>query len=564
MLEIEVWNSGKTAKLGKRHITEVMAIRPSERPNAASTYSFTIPAEVEGAETIVNGVECYIYAWQRGSRLPLGGGEVLKIRRQEVGDGGTNLVVTGVGLLNELNYEYITSLEIKTVTTGISPLYAYDLGDDASEPNMIDGNTGTSGSTLLGLRGPASAALYLGHTQPFWNPVFDIGTPNAVLADFDPQYWNVSGAVDLTATDGTASGGATMAQDGTITFTAPGDWIQIVTGFASAQQGYWIRLFATANVTANIQNITVTSYDKDTNDLTTLHTAYGGGLALQSGTGYYGSTTNGYYGSFQNMTALQAFRQLAETDNGIFRIAAHDTRTIQYLRDQGFDTGITAVGPTAPSLFANLPSDTVLITGINEEISTEDEVNRLYSYGSGNGFDGRIDLGLADATAFASAHSGFTLDNSDSYIEKTTVTKRKEAGRQFPDIRNIDGAENNYAASEQLAETAFNHLDELVDAVEHIRLELVQLPQALRVGDNIRVLYRSMIYDIDDTYMITQVSYGVTNGVLVANVTASNVSRPPKAENELLYDMIEQQKRASGQPQRIKAKHVSGVAPIRG
>ena len=50
------------------------------------------------------------------------------------------------------------------------------------------------------------------------------GQVNAVVSVLTAEYWNGSAWVDLSATDGTASGGATFAQDGDITWTMPTAW----------------------------------------------------------------------------------------------------------------------------------------------------------------------------------------------------------------------------------------------------------------------------------------------------------------------------------------------------
>ena len=40
------------------------------------------------------------------------------------------------------------------------------------------------------------------------------------------KYWNGTALADISDTDGTASGGATFAQDGNITWTVPSDWVK--------------------------------------------------------------------------------------------------------------------------------------------------------------------------------------------------------------------------------------------------------------------------------------------------------------------------------------------------
>ncbi len=92
--------------------------------------------------------------------------------------------------------------------------------------------------------------LYVGHGQLFDSVVLDLGsTFNAVTTDIAAQYFNgelwTALAID---SDGTASGGVTWAQDGTIALDMPGDAQAITVNGVSA---YWVRFEpASADMTA--------------------------------------------------------------------------------------------------------------------------------------------------------------------------------------------------------------------------------------------------------------------------------------------------------------------------
>ncbi|TXH57203.1 MAG: hypothetical protein E6Q97_04705, partial [Desulfurellales bacterium] len=67
-------------------------------------------------------------------------------------------------------------------------------------------------------------AVYVGSHLPFRGLVADVDSTNATASVLSVYYWNGSAWADTSASDGTASGGATFAQDGNITWTVPTAW----------------------------------------------------------------------------------------------------------------------------------------------------------------------------------------------------------------------------------------------------------------------------------------------------------------------------------------------------
>lgn len=84
-----------------------------------------------------------------------------------------------------------------------------------------------------------------------------VGTANSNAATVSVYYPKADGtwAAAAGVSDGTASGGATLAQDGTISWTAPTD---IVPGYAYGSCGWWyqLRVSATLSATVRITNVT--------------------------------------------------------------------------------------------------------------------------------------------------------------------------------------------------------------------------------------------------------------------------------------------------------------------
>jgi hypothetical protein len=68
-------------------------------------------------------------------------------------------------------------------------------------------------------------SLWLGSHLPFSGLTLDVDAANGNASVLAAHYWNGTAQTTLTPTDNTASGGASIAQDGTITWTVPTDWV---------------------------------------------------------------------------------------------------------------------------------------------------------------------------------------------------------------------------------------------------------------------------------------------------------------------------------------------------
>ena len=570
IIEVDIWSAGKANKLGTGPIIAVADFRASERPNEAGRWSFTVPGEAD-TSAIVLGREAYGYVWERGDRLCIFGGEIIDMAPVQNGRGGVNLEVGGLGLLDHFNYVWLDDLEVKDFAT-TRPTQVFELSSGNDLPNTYDDDTGTNSSITIGAVGARS--YYICYPQPFWNVQFTFSTPNAATTStLSAQYYApddgttspptaaVAGWKTLTiTTDGTAVSGRTFGQNGTVEFAAPSDWIEGLTGVDNAVQGYWVRFYVSSQFTVSISEIEMMSYGVDTLDFTTIMTAASSlGFSIDTTNGY-SATTNGSYFHVRNSTALAALRQMAETENGIFRINGHDTYSVTYLRDSGYATNLYAVGPAAPQDWGDIPSNQMLITGIDPQTTTDDEANRIYPRGAGNGSAAQIDLSLADTSILPSGYSA-----TSSYVQKDSVTVRKSAGKNFPQIRTIDGARNSREAATQLLRMALAELQARVDPIEYVRVELIHLPRALQVGDIINISYRAwggigrrVMVDIDGAYTITQISYNMVNGVLVASATCSNVTRTPRNQFDYVLGLAESAKRTAETAQGTRAEDIFG------
>lgn len=141
------------------------------------------------------------------------------------------------------------STEVLTALANASVFSYDDSTDTVTDENADARSAAASTFTFWEVGDDANDALFIGSTVPFKRITFDITTVAVGSGVLLPTYWNGSTWATLTATDGTASGGNTMAQDGDIHFEAPADWEteggnSSVTGLTSAH--YYIRLRATS------------------------------------------------------------------------------------------------------------------------------------------------------------------------------------------------------------------------------------------------------------------------------------------------------------------------------
>ena len=96
---------------------------------------------------------------------------------------------------------------------------ATDYSDAAQDANAATDVVLSSLDTLANLD-----ALYIGSHLPILGVAVDVDAANGTASVLAGEYWDGNSWEALTVTDGSASGGATFAQDGNITWTLPTDW----------------------------------------------------------------------------------------------------------------------------------------------------------------------------------------------------------------------------------------------------------------------------------------------------------------------------------------------------
>lgn len=143
------------------------------------------------------------------------------------------------------------------------------------DAELQDGDT-TVGLTLNSMPTLANGgSLFVGSHMPFRGFRIDAGNKNSTAATILCEYWDGSAWVDLSATDGTASGGVVLAQDGDVTFTVPAAWaktklndrypnVQNRVAQHFREDLYWVRVSVSTALDATVQILGLSALARST------------------------------------------------------------------------------------------------------------------------------------------------------------------------------------------------------------------------------------------------------------------------------------------------------------
>lgn len=96
----------------------------------------------------------------------------------------------------------------------------------------------------------ANDFVYFGCDVPFRGVYMNIGNTNGTASVLAATYWDGSAWTGLTETDNTASAGATLAVDNTLTWTVPTDWAKrSVNGTTNL---YWARFSVSVTLDSSV------------------------------------------------------------------------------------------------------------------------------------------------------------------------------------------------------------------------------------------------------------------------------------------------------------------------
>jgi len=325
---IDVYSADGTTKQGSGPITTAQGWSSTVRLDRAGSFSFQVPASDPQTAllTAKRVVKCYEL---QNNKVTLVGTGIIQTRRIAPGSGGSVLEIAGSDLLGMLTTRTVGDLALWVDST-VTPSAAYHLNTGVGQVNLPATVTVTSDDYL-----------YVGNTSTFNAINITLGaSKNNNASTWKMQYFtltyetsgNPGGWVDLKVTaDGTASGGAVLAQNGSITFEPPADW-DTGQSYGSGDTNFYVRLQPSASLDAtNISAVTVTSKIASTTALATVDDYFPSGWAWDTTYGY-SSTQNTVYGQLAGESVMAALTRVAEWSGEHFRISSTDKK-VCWLRE---------------------------------------------------------------------------------------------------------------------------------------------------------------------------------------------------------------------------------------
>lgn len=190
--------------------------------------------------------------------MPGGVGEV---RALSTVDGGTAISTTKVRVLVPEGVEYITAIGVtyngaKVAQLALVPYLTLFITEDGGttfvdESSDAQDNSDSTDVTLSSFDSVANGGyIYIGCSRKFGGVTVDVDAANGTASVMSGYYWDGAQWQNASITDGTASGGATLAQDGDITWTVPTAWRKSSAGnsVVGIRKLYWMRLQVTADL----------------------------------------------------------------------------------------------------------------------------------------------------------------------------------------------------------------------------------------------------------------------------------------------------------------------------
>lgn len=163
-------------------------------------------------------------------------GPLGEVRAVSTASGGTALTSTAATIILPFGAKYMALIPRNYAGAAVvkfnkNPWLRIFKTQDSltSEPTPYEiqaQDNSTSTDITLSSQGTAADGdfLYVGSYTPFSGVTIDIDGANGNASVLTVNYWDGSAWTDTSATDNTASGGASLAVDGTVTWTVPSDW----------------------------------------------------------------------------------------------------------------------------------------------------------------------------------------------------------------------------------------------------------------------------------------------------------------------------------------------------
>ena len=297
--------------------------------DGAGKYRFNCWAKKANYDLIVPGYRVDVYGTFGSNEILLSSGAVDTPEPDINKLGGSTFTVAGMGRIGELNDRIIVALNI------ISQAWTYIGADGAvrwidsagldAERDLTqayDGNPATYTTPTFKLGD--HWWLYLGYKSPFMAAKYTFQSVNGELSGDHEQYQHFTAANGWSNytnfVDGTKIGTNILAQDGTMTWDRPTDWVRN-TPTASSGRWYWQRIRTDSDESGStvgdisIKEIEIYA-DQPTLAALNLIMAYAPSGWKTSG---YPDTPASAYGAITDMSVLQSLRWLRDQVGGHFK-----------------------------------------------------------------------------------------------------------------------------------------------------------------------------------------------------------------------------------------------------
>lgn len=477
---IDIEDSSGT-KQGGGPITSATYWRSTKRLDRAGVFEFEMPAADARAATLAEKRIARCWGIVNGVLTELGAGIIDTIK---VKPGQPSMVaVRGDDLLRELTYRSVGFLDLVNEDNRTPDQFIHFNAPSTYTglTNALDDNTGT----YVGVYITADDYLYIGDSEPFERIDINVGAGvNAVTARLEGEYWNGSAWVSMQIEDGTATGGVTLAKDGTIEIERRSDWATTAVNSITA---YWVRLATSVSINSNV--VDFVECDVETTVLS--ETALADIIALApSGwsldtTNGYGSTETAIYARFAGESVLTALVKVAEALGEHFHLGSG--RSVVWTRDDLTASGVRAVRVASP-LAVEGRSEMALIVELEKSSDAYDLATRVYPFGAGQG-ETRLTL----AASTDAAPSGYTISRTGNYIERDAAVSsygRIERYVQWKEIAPLSNTDADVeAAANALQAQATEWLSRNSAPYASYRLKAAKLDAAVEPGETIRVVY---------------------------------------------------------------------------
>ena len=392
--------------------------------------------------------------------------------------------------------------------------------------------------------------LYIGHYEPFdlWLPT--LTTFNTNTATMNGEYLQLldDGSASwgtLTLTDNSASGGKTLAQNGSITWTMPDDW---VSGAHDGKERFWARFYVSTDLSSitmsnNTQHVQIGALN-DVDDVIDDYAPTGWSLTFPTGQpSRIGTAQSQYWPRIHGVSVLRQLVSMSERSGEFFRFGGYDggLDSVDWFRvgDRSSDM-IASTGDPAAVMAA---AKRAWIEDVRYSLDSSDLASEMIVEGAGQG-EAALTLALATDT-----YVGWTVNTTDSRITKALALDHISIFRKFSSIGSSNGLESEEAANELLA-AAIIELTELVQVKTDATLTLRGLSDHLRAGDEFTVDFAdydesgNLTYSMAGTYTALDVRWHLAASGVTATVNIANTARTVQRDRllRMLEETLEQQR----------------------